>query len=472
MSETNHHSSRGKELAKNTLILSFGTILPRLSSFITLPIITSVVSKVDLGTYDYMVTLVSLLIPVITLQIHLAAFRFLIDVRGDALETSRIITNIFIFVIPTATLSAVVYFIFLYKYSLLYRVLLSTYLFTQLQFTVSQQIMRGLSKNTLFSISAIINSLLNTISIVLFVYFRRYGLVGLLVSVVAANFTSSLYLLIRGNIFNYFDFSHVSFSTIIEMLQYSWPIVPNSLSNWVLQISDRLVLTAFWGVEAVAVYGIANKIPSLLNLVQSTFSFAWQENASLSVKDDNQEIYYSHMFDTIFSILSGGFAAILAVAPILFAFLIRGDYGDALIHIPILLMALLFSALASFMSGIYVAHKKTKSIGITTVCAAAINLVIDLSFVAHIGIFAASISTLVSYIFLTVFRIVDSHKFQIMHYQYLKIGVVLLILVTMCVFYSINSYASLFINIVIAIALNLKLNFYIILSGIQMISRK
>lgn len=105
-------------------------------------------------------------------------------------------------------------------------------------------------------------------------------------------------------------------------------------------------------------------------------------------------------------------ALLIAATPILFWLLIRGDYKEAYYQMPILFMGMLFSSMASFIGGIYVAHKKTRSVGVTTILAAACNLVIDLVFVHKIGIFAASISTLVSYVFLTIYRMVDVQKFQ------------------------------------------------------------
>ena len=75
--------NREKALAKNTFIIAIGTFLPKFSSIITLPIITGGLTKAEMGTYDLISTLVSLFLPVATLQIQSAAFRFLIDVRED-----------------------------------------------------------------------------------------------------------------------------------------------------------------------------------------------------------------------------------------------------------------------------------------------------------------------------------------------------------------------------------------------------
>ncbi len=75
--------SREKELVKNTFILGLGRFLPKLVQIITLPVITACLTKNEYGTYDLIATLVMLLMPIATLQIQSAAFRFLIDCRGD-----------------------------------------------------------------------------------------------------------------------------------------------------------------------------------------------------------------------------------------------------------------------------------------------------------------------------------------------------------------------------------------------------
>lgn len=238
-------------------------------------------------------------------------------------------------------------------------------------------------------------------------------------------------------------------------------MIPNSLSNWVLSFSDRAVLTAFMGLEANAIYSVANKIPALFTTVQGTFVFAWQENASLASKDSDADTYYAEMFDSIFGILVGIMALLIAATPILFWLLIRGDYKEAYYQMPILFMGMLFSSMASFIGGIYVAHKKTRSVGVTTILAAACNLVIDLVFVHKIGIFAASISTLVSYVFLTIYRMVDVQKFQKVKFNTGRFCLLIALLVLMCAICWIDTVALNVLNIIlgciIAVVVNRKI---------------
>lgn len=453
--------NREKALAKNTFIIAIGTFLPKFSSIITLPIITGGLTKAEMGTYDLISTLVSLFLPVATLQIQSAAFRFLIDVREDEKETKRIITNIISFILPTSLIALTILYLCLGNVSLVIRWLICLYFFSDILMLSTQQIVRGLSNNKLYSASSVTISFSNMLLIVLTISVGKQGLVGVLASITIATTIGLILLLVKGHILSKIDLSLLSRKTLLEMLSYSWPMIPNSLSNWVLSFSDRAVLTAFMGLEANAIYSVANKIPALFTTVQGTFVFAWQENASLASKDSDADTYYAEMFDSIFGILVGIMALLIAATPILFWLLIRGDYKEAYYQMPILFMGMLFSSMASFIGGIYVAHKKTRSVGVTTILAAACNLVIDLVFVHKIGIFAASISTLVSYVFLTIYRMVDVQKFQKVKFNTGRFCLLIALLVLMCAICWIDTVALNVLNIIlgciIAVVVNRKI---------------
>ena len=449
---------RGKELAKNTLILSFGTFLPKFAALITIPIITAHLTKIEYGTYDLLTTLVSLLLPVVTLQIHSGAFRFLIDCRDNPTEKKRVISNIYLFLVPISVITLIILYLLLGKVETSSRILVVIYFFVDIIIITTQQVVRGLSKNGLYSTSVVMQSVINTVLIVILVGITDNGLNGVLISFIVATACGIFLLMFKGGILRELDFSFRSSKTIKQLLAYSWPMVPNTLSNWVLSVSDRFVLTAFMGLEAVAIYAAANKIPQLFTSVQGTFVFAWQENASLALSDNDVEKYYSDIYDRIFCILSGIMAALIGATPFLFLALVRGDYANAYPHMPILFMGIFFSAISSFMGGIYVAHKRTKNVGITTMLAAACNLLIDFALVKSVGIYAASISTLVSYTLLAIYRMYDVKKFQPISYNIKKIVFSLVVLVGMCVVCWINDFALNIVNLAIGITFAFVLN--------------
>lgn len=422
--------SREGKLAKNTLIISIGTFLPKLASFITLPILTGYLTQVEYGTYDLITILVSLLLPAATLQIQTAAFRFLIDVRDNEIDIKEIITNITVFIAPTSLIALVVLYFCLFGHSVIIRLFICLYFLVDIVVNTTRQICRGLNNNLDYSISAILSALGKMVFAVICVRYLRLGLLGTVISLFVSSLFSLIYLLAKTKLYQYIDFRYFNMDKLKEMLKYSWPMVPNSMSAWIMRVSDRLVITIFMGVSANAMYSVANKIPSLLTLAQNTFTMAWQENASIVSKDKDASEYYSSMFRMMFDLMAGFFGLLIAATPVLFKILIRGNYADAYYQIPILFLGMFFLSISTFLGGIYVAYKESKSVGITTIVAATCNLILDLTTIKWIGLYAASGSTLMSYIFLFIYRIIDIQKIVRVKYNRKHIILVLILMVT------------------------------------------
>ena len=428
--------SREGNLAKNTVILSIGTLFPKVFSLIVTPVLTSRLTRAEYGQYDLITTIVALLLPAVTLQISSAAFRFLIDQSGNKKECSKIISNIFAFTLVSSLFACLIYFLTVGCKLKLTGILICVYLLTDIFLLTAQQVARGLGKNMVYSISAIVQSVVNmTLTVVLlcFIPDHNYGINGVLVAMIAAAMLSLTLLLTRIKIYNYLKVNYLSVSMLKELLQYSWPMVPNNLSGWVLRLSDRLVITYALGIEANAVYAVANKLPSILTMALNSFNAAWQENASIVKKDSDCGKYFEQIFDHTYRIMLGLCGGLIAATPILFKILIGGDYSDAYTQMPFLYLGMFFSGMAAVLGGVYIAFKQTKSVGLTTVVAAVLNLIIDILLVNYIGIFAGSLSTLAAYLFLLIYRMIDVQKLQKIHFNYhtLLFGMLVLIIMSL-----------------------------------------
>ncbi len=461
--------NREREFIKNSIILSIGTIVPKITSIITLPILTSCLSKSEYGTFDLLTVLTSLFLPLATLQIQAAAFRFLINIRDKREEQQRIVTNIFLFTVPISIMALAILYFFLFNLPVHLKILVLFYFFIDILLVTVRQVSRGLAKNIVYSISALMNALIEMFLIVILLFLKDGGLIGAIIALIFSQLISLAYIIYKLKLFRYINIKYFSISEIKEMIRYSWPMIPNSLSSWVMRVSDRLIITFFIGIEANAIYAVANKIPSILNLVQNTFSLAWQENATISVNDTDSGKYYGKMFNNILNILVGGEALLIAFTPILFEFLIQGNYEEAYNHILILNLSVMFSMIASYIGGIYIAHKKTKEIGMTTVFAAILNLLINILFIKFIGVYAASISTLVSYVWLAFYRMINVQKIQKINFNYMRIFLLLMILIFMSLMSSIYEILFIRINLFLSILIFTILNKTIVLKVFKII---
>ena len=71
--------NKKKQLARNTIIIFFGKVCTQLISFLLLPLYTAYLATSEYGIVDLIQTYVTLLVPIITLELEMSIFRYLID---------------------------------------------------------------------------------------------------------------------------------------------------------------------------------------------------------------------------------------------------------------------------------------------------------------------------------------------------------------------------------------------------------
>lgn len=464
--------SRESALVKNTLILSVGKFLPKLFALITLPVMTAELSKAEYGTFDLIETLVTLLLPAVTLQIQSAAFRFLIDCRNDKEKSSEIISSIMIYTTCVSAVTVLLFILVMVNIDFATRVLIGIYFFADIQMCTIGMIVRGLSYNKYFSMAAVQLSFVNMVVTLVTLKFFKWGINGVILALLLGNLVGVIYMVHRSKLFSYISADKFSKKQIKQMLAYSWPMVPNNMSSWVLNLSDRLIIISFINLEANGVFAVANKIPKLFMVVQQVIVMAWQENASIYANDKDVEKYYSKMFDRIYCLAVGAMGMLIAFSPILFKILVRGDYDEAFSQMPILFLGLLFCCLSAFQGGIYVAYKKTKSVGITTMISAGVNVVVDLALINFIGITAGSVSTLVAYMFLFIYRMFNVCKIKKLTYNYAKIIGLFAILCVMSVMCYQRRMVLDIVNMLVSIVFFFVINKEIVVSFLKTAKKK
>lgn len=97
--------NRNKELLKNTAILMVGQFVPKIMALIVLPILTGSLTKTEYGLYDLTLTVASFCIPLVSVQIQQAVFRYLIEKDS---KRASIISSSFIFLIFMSSIASVV----------------------------------------------------------------------------------------------------------------------------------------------------------------------------------------------------------------------------------------------------------------------------------------------------------------------------------------------------------------------------
>lgn len=444
-------------LVKNTLVLGFGNILPKFSTVIILPIITASLTKSQFGTYDLVITSLSLILPLFTLMIEQGIFRFLLD-SENVKEKKYIISSSLWFLILTSIILVFISTYILNSFDDLNKYLIILYVLLNLYYRSAIQICRGLKLLKNYSIASAVKSILNMFLIIIFLKYMDMEFVGLFISLNISTFISIIYIILSTGLLKFISFKIHSINHLKKLLKYSIPLLPNTISWWIVGISDRWIITTILGVEMNGIYAISNKIPSIFSLVYNNFNLAWQESATTNSKDDDIKDYYSNVFSHLFNFLSGSLLVLISISPYIFEILIDEKFFKAYYQMPILFLAMFFHSFASYYGGIFVAFKQTKNIGLSSFYSAVINIIINISFISKFGLYAASVSTLISYMILTFYRAKQITKYVNIDYNYSDIIIKFLsILVIAFISYLNNPFfniISLFVSITLFILFN------------------
>lgn len=444
--------NRAKDLLSNTVILALGKFLPQITALITLPIYTGMLSSTEYGRYDLINTIVYILDILILVQIHQAVFRFLLDVR-EKRDQDAYITTTFAFELIPSLLAAAVFVLFYRELPFPTPLLLGYYLFINLQYSVVGQVARGLGNTRAYSIGAVIQAVLNMLLVVLLVAKIELGFVGLFLSLNAAYTAACVYQFIACRQWKYIRAGAFDKGALREMIAYAWPMVPNTLSIWLVNTCNKFLIRLFMGLEYNGIFAVAQKIPNIFTMAYSTFNMAWQESAAKSVNDEDHDSYYGQVFSALFDFLTGSILLLISFTPILFAVLIHGDYDQAYNQIPLLYIGVFFSCISSFYGSIYIARKATKLVGISSTLAAAANAVINLCLIHWLGLYAASLSTIVSYLVLSGYRCrqIERRSLARITYNKKRIAFCFALIVLSCILCYQQRLATNLINGVIAV---------------------
>ncbi|WP_298740345.1 oligosaccharide flippase family protein [uncultured Chitinophaga sp.] len=400
---------RGREIIRNTIIYAIGNLGSRVLSFIMVPLYSYYLSKDEFGFYDLVVTTVTLLVPLITMQLSDSIFRWLLDSKDNEELKESVITNAWLLVFFNIVIAALVLLTGLFFGLRQYGVLL-VLLATSAILPVIQLSVRGLQENRLFAMSGIIFSAVLLIFNVLLLTVFSMGVTALFISTIFANIAASIFLVYKKNLFRYFKLHRFSIKQIGELLKYSWPLVPNTISWWLISSANKYIILGYLGMDANGIYGVANRFPAIMVMIDSVLIMAWQESAILNFHHKDRDAFFSKVFNKMV-IMQLSAALLLALcSKFIIGILISPGFFDAWRYMPILFLAVAFSTFSGFYGTIYLTLKSTRKIFLTTLVAGIINLLVALLLVRYCKLFGVATGTLLGFISLYLIRVFDTRK--------------------------------------------------------------
>lgn len=403
------HKNKYRTLLDNTFLLSLGTFGSKILTFVMVRFYTGVLTPSDYGTADLIMQTANLLLPVASLGITNGVFRFALDRK----EHRKSIFSAGLYTILLGSLILLAAGPLLSRSEDLheYVELICAYTLASCLHSLCAQYIRAEGKTALFAGQGIFNTALVIWFNILFLQVFRLGVFGYVMSVVVADGICTGYLVLREKLWKLLV-PKPDDSVTKAMLRYSIPLIPATIFWWIISVSDRYMVTWFLGTEANGLYAVACKIPTILSLLSTIFMEAWQFSA-ISEATGDREVhirFYSQVWGFFLSAMVLVGSVMIVLCRLEIRVLAARSYYAAWQYVPVLAMAMVFSAFSSFMNSVYVVMEKSHLSLWTAVWGAGANILMNLWMIPRIGIQGAAIATLVSYLMCFGIRAVSARR--------------------------------------------------------------
>lgn len=400
-----------KTLLSNTFLISAGTFGSKILVFFMVRFYTGYLSPADYSTADLITQTANMLFPIISLGITEGVFRFALDnergrrsifTAGFAVITAGSLA--FIIIAPilctVKSFKGYVWLIVVYTMASCYHALCS-------------QFVRATGNTALFAVQGILNTSIVIGFNILFLAVLEIGVTGYVLSVVLADFLSTLFLFFKEKLWRQFT-PHPRKPAFIKMLKYSIPLIPTTIFWWITSVSDRYMVNGFIGQTANGLYTVSYKIPTVLTLVSTMFMQAWQFSAVTESHGDRKEHikFFSGVWRSFQAVMFLAGSFIIALSKPAIRILAAKEYYEAWRYVPVLSGAMIFTAFTSFVGTVYVVTKQSGLSFITALAGAVINIVLNFILIpSPLGVQGAAVATLLSYLAVFIIRAVNSRKY-------------------------------------------------------------
>lgn len=435
-------------MVKNTIIITIGKICTQLITFFMLPVYTAILSTEEYGIVDLLNTLVSLCLPIVTFQIEQALFRHLIDSRENESEIKNTISTTVITTIIQSIIYLIIFCIVAPFIHNDYKYFLATNVIACIFSSIMLQISRGLGDNKKYAVGSFITAFITVILNIVFIVLFKWGAYGMLAASLIGNIVCSIYILITKKVYKYINIKSYSKNLLKKLWKYSMPLIPNAISWWIFNSSDRIIVSSVLGIAQNGILSASYKFSSVYITIYNIFNMTWTESASLHINDEDSSEFFSKIINTTLKLFTAICFGIIAFMPFAFPLMINEKFGEAYNQIPILMLSSLFNVVVGLLSVIYIAKKNTKAVAKTSIMAAIINLVVNLCLINFIGLYAASISTLASYLIMSIYRLYDVKKYITIKLDKKFVIISIIMMLALLVSYYIN---NLYLNVIIVL---------------------
>lgn len=407
--QQNMGNSRNSYLVKNTIIFTLGNLGSKFITFFLIPLYTNALTTTEYGVVDLITTVGTVAVPIITLNICESVMRFALDKDANNKKITQIGTNILLI----GMIIGLLIFPICYSFDKLSQYAVFAYFYV-ISLAASQLYLcdlRGKELLIYYSIGNVLHTFFIAALNILFLLVFKEGIEGYLKAYIIANTLTAMYALVVGKGYNSFSFFKIDKDLFIRMTKYSVVLIPNSFMWWIMNSSDRIMVSSMVGIAANGIYAVSYKLPTLVSTLTTIFNQAWSYSAIREEGAVDESEYNNKIFKVLIGIVMLiGISLLTFMKPFLSVYVAK-EYFVAWKYTPFLTVGCVYLTLASFMATSYTVHKDSFGYLFSGMFGAIFNIVMNFALIPLIDVYGAAIATCISYILVFIFRFSHTKKY-------------------------------------------------------------
>lgn len=443
-------NNRTKTLFKETAWFAFGNFGSKVLTLLMVPLYTNILTTKEYGNLDILTTTISLAIPVLTLSLQDAAFRYSFE---TGIEKKAVLSDCLIVTVLSSLVLFLLYPILYYFLPIIttyWWFFFGIYFFNSIS-SVLSCFLKGIGKSNIFAIQGIIHTLFFVLSNILFLVFLKMRIKGYLLSVLISHMASVIYMFIAGGVIRDISVRFFDNSLLRVMLLFSIPLIPASVAWWIMSSIDRYMLLYMCGPEANGLYSVAHKLPTVITTLSSFFINAWQISAVRNMDDQDISEYTSKIFHVVFLVLVVLSFGMILSSKLLGRLFFSKDFFEAWTLVPVLTLSTSFSALSLFLGAQFTAHKRSKWHLQSNLIAMTSNIIFNYWLITKIGLSGAAFGTMLSYFVVLIYRHILTKRLMALNVNIAKYYSSICILMVAATITSINLSCSFLITLLLMV---------------------
>lgn len=399
-----------KRLLSNTAILGAGTFISKVLVFLLMPLYTALLSTEEFGTADILTQTANLLIPLAALGIADALFRFALD-SDEVKRKESFGSAIGVLVLGMPILALLIQLLRFFDIYDGYIWLVFFYICSANFHLVCANYLRACDRTKAFAVQGIANTALTILLNVIFLVGFRMGVLGYVLSVAVSDLLITIAIFFICKLYREVRFNFKDRALVRSMLKFGIPYIPTTIMWMITSASDRFIVSAFSGTAENGLYAAAYKLPTLISLAGGVFIEAWQFSSVNDAKAEERAKFFSSVYRNYVGIMFMGASLIVSFAKLLTIMLLDESYYSSWQYVPVLSIAMIFSAFSAFMGSVYFLEKRSLRSFVTATIGALTNVILNFFLIPCWGALGAAVATVVSYVVAFVIRALDSRKY-------------------------------------------------------------